>query len=422
MEKNNRKSFIVIFVTTLVLVLIFSIAIFIFVFILEEQKILREIRYSAQSYYTAEAGIEDALLRLKKKLPFSNLYNLRIGNATATIEISPVIGGSRTIISTGNFFNRIKKIRVGYSVSTQKVSFHYGAQVGGGGMLIGNNAIIKGNVYSNGNVIAPGGQGNIENSVTVAINGNRIEGLTIGENATVHTCKNSKIGKTLTYVSGGGIQNCTAKEEIKIRPNEIPPLPLPIPQSQIDTWKQEAESGGIIVGNYLISGKITQNLGPKKITGDLTIDNNAILNMTGTIWVVGNLRIDNGATIQLDSNAYGLRSGVIVVDGKIKVRPNTYLKGSGEKGSYLLLLSTNPEVSDTANPAIEVDNNADAAIFYTTQGLIVLRNKIKVREVTGYKIFLDNNAEILYESGLEEATFTSGPGGSWEVVSWEEIE
>jgi hypothetical protein len=267
-----------------------------------------------------------------------------------------------------------------------------------------------------------GDKGYIDETIIVAINGNRIEGLIVGEDAKAHTCKDSQITGTLTYVSGGSVTNCTAGESIKTQPNEIPAKDLPIPQSQIDSWKSEAEAGGIISGDYTISGKITQNLGPVKITGNLLVDNNATLNMMGTIWVVGNLRIDNGSTIKLDSDSYGPLSGVIVVDGKIKVRPNTYLKGSGQEGSYLMLLSTNPEVLDTANPAIDVDNNSDAAIFYTTQGLIVLRNKIKAREVTGYKIFLDNNAEILYEAGLEEATFSSGPGGSWEVVSWREIE
>jgi hypothetical protein len=359
-------------------------------------------------------------LRLVKKMTLSAPYTFKVGQATSTVEISEIVGGSRTITATGNSLNRLRKIQVGYSVSTQQISFHYGAQVGEGGMTMGNNAVIKGNVYSNGSVVS--GKGYIEGTVIVAKNGNRIEGLIIQQDAQAHSCKDSQITGTLTYVSGGTIQNCLAGGTIKIQPNEIPTKDLPIPQTQIDKWKSEAEKGGTISGDYTISGKITQNLGPVKITGNLLVDNNAVLNMTGTIWVVGDLRIDNGATIKLDSNSYGALSGVIVVDGKIKVRPNTYLKGSGQEGSYLLLLSTNPEVSDTTNPAIDVDNNTDAAIFYTNQGLIVVRNNVKARELTGYKIFLDNNAEVAYETGLEEAVFSSGPGGSWKVVSWREVE
>jgi len=423
-NSKNQKGFAAFFIAILVLTVIFGIAISLTVLVLGQQKISRNVTNSTQSYFAAEAGIEDTLLRLAKKMKWSSPYNLNVGNGSTTIEISNVIGGSRTITSKGNFFNRIRKIQIVYKISTQQISFYYGAQVGAGGMLMGNNSRVRGNIYSNGSVIPAvgGNKGYIDETIIVAINGNRIEGLQVGKDAKAHTCKDSQITGILTYVSGGSVQNCTAGGSIKTQPNEIPPKDLSITQSQIDQWKSEAEGGGIISGDYTISGKVTQNFGPLKITGNLLVDNNATLNMMGTIWVVGNLKIDNGAIIKLDLNSYGSLSGVIVVDGKIKVRPNTYLKGSGGEGSYLMLLSTNPEALDTVNPAIEIDNNTDAAIFYTTQGLIALRNNIKAREVTGYKIFLDNNAEILYEAGLEEATFSSGPGGSWEVASWKEIE
>ena len=422
MFKNqiSQNGFVALYLVILFLGLALTFGLAFSLFNFGQQKIFQNVFLSAQSYYAAEAGVEDALLRLVKKMTLSAPYTFKVGQATSTVEISEIVGGSRTITATGNSLNRLRKIQVGYSVSTQQISFHYGAQVGEGGMTMGNNAVIKGNVYSNGSVVS--GKGYIEGTVIVAKNGNRIEGLIIQQDAQAHSCKDSQITGTLTYVSGGTIQNCLAGGTIKIQPNEIPTKDLPIPQTQIDKWKSEAEKGGTISGDYTISGKIIQNLGPVKITGNLLVDNNAVLNMTGTIWVVGDLRIDNGATIKLDSNSYGALSGVIVVDGKIKVRPNTYLKGSGQEGSYLLLLSTNPEVSDTTNPAIDVDNNTDAAIFYTNQGLIVVRNQVKARELTGYKIFLDNNAEVAYETGLEEAVFSSGPGGSWKVVSWREVE
>ena len=62
--------------------------------------------------------------------------------------------------------------------------------------------------------------------------------------------------------------------------------------------------------------------------------------------------------------------------------------------------------------AIDVDNNAEGAIFYTVNGVIRLRNNIKIREATGHKLYLDNNAIVEYETGLENTNFSSGPGGS----------
>jgi hypothetical protein len=111
---------------------------------------------------------------------------------------------------------------------------------------------------------------------------------------------------------------------------------------------------------------------------------------------------------------------VIIADGVITVENNVIISGSGQPGSYVLILSTK---SDTTNPVINIRNNsAGSAIYYANSGLIYLKNNMVAREVTGYKIQIENNAEIQYESGLEEANFSSGPGGSWKIVSWREGE
>jgi hypothetical protein len=414
-----QKGFVALYLTILVLALVFGIVVSIYLLTLNQQKILRNITRSTQSYYLAEAGIEDALLRLKKKMNFSSPYSFKLGNGTTTVEISDIIGGSRTITSKGNISNTIKKIQVVYAISKQKVSFYYGAQVGAGGLIMGNGSKVLGNVYSNGSVI---GAGTIQNSVIVAGNGNRIEGITVGEDATVFTCKNSIINGNLTYVSGGSVQNCQVKGSISIRPNEIPPRDLPISQSQIDKWKEESANGGVTTTDISISG--TKILGPIQIgtssnPKNLTVQNGATLIVKGTIYVTGNITFSNGSTIKLDSS-YGSLSGVIIADGVITVENNVIISGSGQPGSYVLILSTK---SDTTNPVIDIRNNsAGSAIYYANSGLIYLKNNMVAREVTGYKIQIENNAEIQYESGLEEANFSSGPGGSWEIVSWREIE
>lgn len=419
-KQNNQKGFAALLITVLILALAFIITTSIAVLNFNEQKILQIVVKSSQSYFLAEAGAEDALLRLKKGLSWSSPYVIRLNSGTSTVAISDNIGGSRTITAEGNILGKKRKIQVVYTISTQKISFFYGAQVGDGGMSMGNNAKVEGNVYSNGSVTSA--KGYITGSIVVARNGNRIEGLQITGNAESFSCKDSTIGGILTYVSGGSVVNCSASGSVQTKPNEIPAQNLPIPQSQIDAWKQDAQSGGTIAGDYTIPGGTTQNLGPIRITGNLVINNNATLNMRGTIWVVGNIRTNNGTTVKLDSASYGLNSGVLIADGKITVRPGTTLVGTGQTGSYLLLLSTNPELLDMNNPAIDIDNTAQGAIFYTSQGLIVLRNNVEAREITGFKIYLDNNAEVEYESGLENASFSSGPGGSWEVANWKEVE
>lgn len=420
--RNNQKGIAAIYLTLLILTVVFAMATTISVLTYNEQKLSLNIVKSNQAYYAAEAGLEDALLRLANDLNYLPSYNLTIQNSNTVIEISNAIGGVRTITSTGNNSDRIRKIHVVQAVSVDEISFYYGAQIGAGGMEMDNNTWVRGNVFSNGTVESKvPGAGSIEDSIIVAGNGNKIIGLNVGKDAQAHTCEDSVITGELTFVSGGAVQNCTAGSAVKERPNEILPKDLPISQAQIDEWKQNAQEGGILIGDYTIPGKDTQNLGPQKIEGNLSLENGALLNMEGIIWVTGNLILENDASITLDPDSYGPNSGMVVVDGVIDVKPGVSLTGSGNPESYLLLLSTNTSL-DISNPAINIENNADAAIFYANQGAVTLGNNVNVREVAAYKLFLKNGTEITYESGLESASFTSGSGGSWKVVSWKEIE
>jgi len=417
-NKNFKSGFAVLYLVILVLAIIFIFSLSISILTFTQEKISQNAISSVQIYYASEAGIEDALLRLVKKINWSSPYNIKIDNATATVEISDLIGGTRTVVSTGNFLNQIRKIQIVYSISTDQISFRYGAQVGDGGMVMGNGSKVLGNVFSNGNVI---GGGTIQNSIIVAGSGNRIEGITVNENASVHTCKNSTVLGNLTYVSGGSVQNCTVGGSTQVRPNQIDPQPLPISQNQIDRWKANALAGGVTSTDVSING--IKTLGPIQIgtsssPRNLTVTNGSTLTISGTIYVTGNVILDNGATVKLESG-YSSLSGIIIADGVITVGNNVVINGSGQAGSYILLLSTK---SDTTNPVIDIRNNsAGSVIYYSNAGLIYLKNNMRAREVTGYKIQLENNTEVQYESGLESANFSSGPGGSWKVVSWREI-
>lgn len=420
-----NKGFVVILATLLVLSAGLVIILSAGYISLNNIKAVRNNIYSAKANYIAEAGIEDSLLRLDKGMKFSQTNNLTVDSGTATINIGDQIGGSRTITSSGNLFSRIRKVRAVYTISADTISFHYGAQVGDGGMEMGNNARIKGNVFSNGSVIGLDGKGYIDNSIIVAHNGNKIAGLTVGQDATVHTCDSSTINGNLTYVSGGSLINCTVNGSTQAQPNEIAPEDLPISLEQISKWKNDAAAGGIIYDNVLLTNGVVNSLGPIQIgtpvaPKNLTVTNGANLKVAGTIYVTGDVTFSNNVIVELD-NSYGALSGVIVADGKIDISNNAVLRGSGEAGSYILILSTNSSLNP-ASPAISVGNNAVGAIFYTTSGLVYLSNNIMAREITGYKIRINNNAEIEYESGLAASSFSSGPGGAWQVFEWKEIE
>jgi len=417
----NKRGFAAIFATILILIAALIIMLSAGFIAFNNLKLVRNNIYSVKSYYAAESGIEDSLLRLSKGMKFSLNNTLTVEGGSATIEISNPIGGSRTIIASGDESSRIRKVRAVYAINSQGVSFYYGAQAGEGGIEMGNGSRIKGNVFSNGSII---GSNNvrIDNSVIIAHNGNKIKDIIVGQDVLVYTCEGSTIGGKLTYVNGGS-NNCSVSGSTTQQSDEIQPENLPISDTQINNWKQQASVGGIALNDIIYSGT-SNSLGPIQIgtptqPKNLTVTNNARLKITGTVYVTGNIIFSNNVIIELDAN-YGSLSGVIIADGKITVSNNAILRGSGEIGSYILILSTNNSLNP-ASPAINVANNAAGAIFYTTSGMIYLSNNMKAREITGYKIKINNNAVIEYESGLENAIFSSGPGGSGEVIEWKEI-
>ncbi len=420
----RNKGFAAFLTSVVLLSAMILLVVFTSFLVLRAEKMSHRSRASARAYYIAESGAEDALLRLSKGLPWESSYSFSCGGGSASVTILDKVGGARTIKAVGDVSGEKRKVEVVYGISSEKISFHYGAQVGEGGLSMANNSRVKGNVYSNGNITAAkGGVGYIEETAVVAQNGNLMDGIEVWENALTYSCKDSKVLGDLTYVEGGVVDNCTVEGAINSQTEEIPAEELPVSSSQVEEWKQGVrDAGNVITGDYEVPAKETRNLGPVEIDGSLTFGNDGKLKLTGTVLVTGDLEVANNSSIELDAGSYGSLSGVLIVEGKIKVQPGTYLGGTGEEGSYLMLVSTDPETVDTSSPAILVDNTAEAAIFYTTQGLIVLRNNVSCREVTGYKIFLDNLAAIEYESGLAEASFVSGPGGGWNVTSWKEVE
>jgi len=193
------------------------------------------------------------------------------------------------------------------------------------------------------------------------------------------------------------------------------PQSLPISDGVIQDWRYEAAAGGIINGDYAVSG--SQNLGPTKINGNLTMNNNSILTVTGTIWITGGINTGNNATIKL-SSGYGTNSGVIVADGIVDLSNNTIISGSGQAGSYLMVIGAK---NDPAGQVMDISNNTTAGIYYANHGRIHFNNNAGAKEVTGYGFDFDNNASVTYESGLANVHFTSGPGGSFNILSWKEI-
>jgi hypothetical protein len=202
-------------------------------------------------------------------------------------------------------------------------------------------------------------------------------------------------------------------------PGSVDPViqPLPISDGNIADWKDLAATGTLYDSGLTISAN--QDLGPAKIVGNLTINNGVTVNLKGYVWVTGNITMPNGGgTVQIDPG-FGSASNTVIADGTISIGTNWITNGSGVAGSYILFISN---YSGAAN-ALDIKNNADGAIFHAPHGQVDISNGVHVKEVTGYKLHLNNLATIQYDSGLASANFTTGPGASWGLLkgSWQEL-
>lgn len=203
-----------------------------------------------------------------------------------------------------------------------------------------------------------------------------------------------------------------------------------MPISDFQLGEAEAVLGGTHTSPcpYILTSDTT-NLGPKKIACDMDI-NTAVVNLTGTLWVAGNLTIQNSAVVRLDPS-YGANSGLIIVDNPanrsagsvLDVKNSAQILESGTSGNYVMAVSRNNSAeTGGGTDAIEVQNTSSAPIYYAPHGSIEIHNSAALKEVTTYKLEIRNSATVTYENGLANVKFSSGPAGGYEVVSWREVE
>ena len=418
--------------------------------ILKRQKITSQTLLSRQSYFLAEAGIENVVYRLKTGQTVDTAEALNLAGSTVTIVTTNTADGKQ-VVANAVVNESVRKIKVDLIQGTG-IAFHYGVQVGQGGLEMSNTAKIIGNVYSGGNIIGTN-SARIQGTAIVSGPIGIIDGVDIDGDAWSHTIKGiSTVGGNAnhavlqnTTVTGNvvadSISNCTiggtatydtrasctvAGATVTPNPTVFTPaatLPLPISEEQIDIWEQEAIAGGVTIGQTFSSG--TRSLGPVKINGNLDLSDTAKLIVTGTIWVTGKIKLSNNAILSL-APSYGNSSGLVmagvdenVVEGDIEISNSAQALGSGSAGSYIMLLSQKEGIG---SDAIKTSNSSAAAILYAGEGQIEISNSAALKEVTAYKLKINNSATVTYESGLANSNFSSGPGGGYAISSWKEIE
>jgi len=379
---------------------------------------------SKKAYFLTESGSEDAIYRISRNMTIGDSETITLDSGSVTTTITTLSGNIKEVNSLGDVSNYQRKTKISLSVG-EGASFSYGVQSGQGGFILENTSSITGNVYSAGSII---GSGNfIYGDAVSSGEAGLIDGIHTTGSAYAHTMQDSVVEKDAFYMVK---TNTTVGGTSYPDSVDQPTLGLPISDDQVDTLKADALEGGVISSPcpYNINSDVT--LGPVKINCDLNISGSPTVTLAGSVWVSGNVSIKNTAIVRVLAGLGG-KSITIIADNpsnrttssSISLTNSVQFFGSGSSNSFVFLVSQNNSAELGGNEdAISMNNTSDgrSVILYANHGLININNSATLKEVTGYKIKAKNSANIVYDSGLANTLFTSGPGGGYEITGWKE--
>src|SRR3990167_10792141 len=113
----------------------------------KESKSSRDFGTSKKSFFLAESGLEDLSYRVMKGKNYDTTEVLSLDGFFATTTVAD-ISGAKEITATGTAYKMIRKSKIKL-VNSDGASFYYGVQVGDGGIVMENNSLVWGNVFSN---------------------------------------------------------------------------------------------------------------------------------------------------------------------------------------------------------------------------------------------------------------------------------
>ncbi len=390
----------------------------------------KSLEQSFEATGIASAGIDKAIYCLNAAVgtncggsygsSYAGETDVPTGDGTFTTMVIGT-GNTRTITSVGTLQGATTTIVTDVTTvpADDAMAFSYALQAGAGGARLENNAEITGTIYADGDIECQSTNSRVTGDAYVTKTNGFIDSCRIFYHAHADSVLNSQIDGDAYYaIDPSGVSGTTVagtKYSGSTRP-----VPIPLPEVDLDFWRDAAESGGLIVGNHAPADNST--LGPVKIIGDLTLGNNVDVTLMGPVWVVGNITMSNNSTFTVHPS-FGANGTALLADdqanlatkGKFSAVPNTGLFGSGNSKSHIVVIATNSSVND-ADPAISVSNNASGAVFYALNGTLRLQNNAGAKSLAAYRLFIDQNAIVSYvESELSDMSFSNSPGGIWAV-------
>jgi len=187
------------------------------------------------------------------------------------------------------------------------------------------------------------------------------------------------------------------------------------------SWESSATSG-TTTGSISVSNGATKTLSNTKIAGNLTIDNNAIVNLTGNLWITGTLSLSNNATLRVDPSL-GAKNFVVLVDGAINISNNGgTVTGSGDPKSFVMLVSRCSSASCPSG-SVNISNNASVQGVIAEYGTVNMSNNANAKAVVSKGLTMGNNANLIYDPNLQYFSLgsTGATSSLWSIDSWQEV-
>jgi len=240
----------------------------------------------------------------------------------------------------------------------------------------------------------------------------------MGENQYNDLTVGSAYAYSVNYVSSSGTLYCQSgsgnnKSCDSSRAN--PAIePDPVSDSTITLWKNEALAGGTPLGSQSVTWA-GATLGPKKISGNLSVSGGGTLRVSGTLWVTGDVTISGGAHIRSNNSA---KSFAIISDGKITLSGGASIDGA--TNSHILLVST----SNDPQEAITISGGANDTALYAANGGVRVTGGASVKAAAAEHLYISGGSHVIYDPEMSSLNLTSdesgGSSGSFNIKSWKE--
>ena len=143
---------------------------------------------------------------------------------------------------------------------------------------------------------------------------------------------------------------------------------------------------------------------------------------------MGDIDFQNDNTVRVSPSLTDTSIAVVadnpanrLTSSNINIQNSPTFEGNGSR-SFILLVSQNESAEQGGSEdAINVQNYVSGQLLvYAGHGKVRLQNNVQLREVTAYKVHLQNSAKVTYETGLASVLFSSGPSGSYAIYGWRE--